>query len=145
MDRIDERDRKDKLARTVVKRWNVRFKPLDDETSDETDGPVMQDVAAQPEPAVQPEPEMSEEEKEKIRQAEEIIARLNAEAAEDEAAKQAEIAAAKAGYNASTGSFSGAYGQGEMNDLERERVGNIMAEKQQALFDTINSAGDEPV
>ena len=134
LDRIDERDRKEKLAKTVVKRWNVRYKPAEDESEPET-------LPGSPVP--EPEPEMSEEEKERLRAAEEIIARLNAEAAEDEAAKQAEIAAAKAGYNATTGAYSGGYGMDrDLNDSEREMVGNIMSERDQALMETIQSAED---
>ena len=67
----------------------------------------------------------------------------DAEAAEDEAAKQAEIAAARAGYNATTGAYSGGYGKNqEMNDSEREMVGNIMSERDNALMETIQSAED---
>ncbi|MCR4947506.1 MAG: hypothetical protein K5929_11245 [Lachnospiraceae bacterium] len=132
LDRIDERDRKKKLAKTVVKRWNVRYKSVDDE-------PELSPETA----SVNKEPEMSDEEKERLRAAEEIIARLKAEAAEDEAAKQAEIAAAKAGYNATTGAYSGGYGKNqEMNDSEREMVGNIMSERENALMETIQSAED---
>lgn len=131
-DRIDERDRKEKLAKTVVKRWNVQYKAVDEGNHDEA-------FPVQPTPPA--EPEMSEEEREKLRAAEEIIARLNAEAAEDEAAKQAEIAAAMAGYNATTGAYSGGYGQGAvMNDSEREMVDSIMAEKDNAIQETIHSA-----
>ena len=134
-DRIDERDRKEKLAKTVVKRWNVQYKAVEEE-SDEEQVPVQ---PVQPVPP--PEPEMSEEERENLRAAEEILARLNAEAAADEAAKQAEIDAAKAGYNATTGSYSGGYGQGqEMNESEREMVDQIMAEKENAIKETIHSA-----
>ena len=135
LDRIDERDRKEKLAKTVVKRWNVQYKPVDEDPDLDEMPPASSSAPA--------EPEMSEEEKEKMRAAEEIIARLNAEAAEDEAKKQAEIEAAKTGYNATTGAYSGGYGMNQdMDDSQREMVGNIMSEKEHELRETIHSAED---
>ena len=65
--------------------------------------------------------------------ANEIYQRLMAEAAADEAAKQAEIQAliqdmevSEDDYNASTGSYSGAYGKKPMSQSESDAVANIM-------------------
>lgn len=122
IDLIAKRDAKQKLQKTVIKRWNVVM------SSEESEEEKKEEADAAP---------MSEEEAEKSRMAQEIIDRLNAEAAEDEAIKQAEIEAARARseetYNVTTGSHSGTYGKGDVSENEREMIDSIMSEKGEAL------------
>lgn len=119
-DRIDERNEKERISRSIVKFWNVNYvtKPAEDE--------VLEDEAAK------------------------IIARLAKEAAEDEAAKQAEIDAAmeearrkEALYNATTGSFSGEYGMDAVDDeVTKGQIDKILQEKNEALRDLIEHSDD---
>ena len=75
----------------------------------------------------------------------EIIKRLETEKAEDESKKQAEIDQAYMeaeeatrrwmddNYNETTGSFSGMYGQGDVDDVTKDQVAMILNEKDAAI------------
>ena len=91
-------------------------------------------------------------EEERMREAQEIFERLEREKAEDEAKKQAEIDQAyieaelndlvremDATYNATTGSYSGTYGQGEVDTVTQDQFQMILNEKNAALQGIINS------
>ncbi len=84
-------------------------------------------------------------EEEKRKEAEEIIARLEQEKAEDDAQKQEQIAKAyreaEALYNSATCSYSGLYGMNEMDNVTQDRVQMILNEKNAALRKIINSEG----
>ena len=75
--------------------------------------------------------------------ASDIIARLNAEAAADAAKKQAEIDEARAhaemledpSYNAATGSYSGAYGTGPVDDDTMDAVSAILMQNNRSSVD----------
>ena len=123
-DLIAKRDRKDKMFRSVVKRWNVHF---------------------------QTEEEVEEEAREKRREAEEskareIYERLESEAAQDEQVKQQEIEAAKQNndmaYNATTGSYSGAYGQTPVESEEaKNQIDAILSEKKDVFGSAMSALG----
>lgn len=76
----------------------------------------------------------SEQDDEAIRIANEIYERLQREAEADAQKKEDEIAAAKkaqeddSAFNASTGSYSGLYGQTPMSDSEKDAFAAIMAQ-----------------
>ena len=79
--------------------------------------------------------------------AQEIIDRLNREAAEDEARKQQEIEqarlAAQANFNETTGSFSGSYGADGADEVHRAQIDAILAEKDDAMRDLIEHSGGQ--
>lgn len=133
IDLIAIRDAKLKLARCVVKWWNVNY--------------IMTDLDAQEEAI--PTEEVVEEEDPSIAAANEIFERLERERLADEAVKQAEIDAAFAAqnnpdaYNASTGSYSGSYGQGLLNDSEQDQVSHILSQRHDAITDLIKGLQDE--
>ena len=114
-DIIAELNRKAEIKRSVIKRWNVNY--IDAET-------------------------LKRQEEAK---AMEVFNRLESEKAEDEAKKQAEIDQAYLeaeestrrwmddNYNETTGSFSGMYGQGDVDDVTKDQVALILHEKDAAI------------
>lgn len=122
-DLIDKRNKKEKIARSIIKWWKVHYMS-------------KAEVAAQEEEKAR----IAEEEQrkqEEMDRANEIFARLEAEAAADEAKKQAEIELAKMGqlgedtYNAATKSYSGTYGQTQVEDeVTNEQIHQILEEKE---------------
>lgn len=114
-DLIAERDRREKIQKSIIKRWNVHYM-----TPDEL------------------------ERMEKQKEAEEIYARLEAEAAEDEAAKQAEVedAMLKASeYNKMTGSYSGSYGKKAVDSVTQKQIDQILGEKEAAIRSMFEEEG----
>jgi hypothetical protein len=86
-----------------------------------------------------------------LERAEEICGRLQAEAAADEAAKQAQIDAAlqevqAQDYNETTGSYSGAYGHNAdlVDEVTKGQIDQILMEKTNALRSIIASEGGDP-
>ena len=114
-DIIAELNRKAEIKKSVIKRWNVNY--IDAET-------------------------LKRQEEEK---AIEGYNRLESEKAEDEVKKQAEIEQAYLeaeestrkwmddNYNETTGSFSGMYGQGDVDDVTKDQVAMILNEKDAAI------------
>ncbi len=158
IDLIAIRDARVKMATTVIKSWNVNY------IIPEPDTPLIRDPEevradelarkaaefAASSPAPEPEEELSEEQKALIAQANEVFARLEAEKAADEAVKQAEIDAAfaaqgaaeavavtDADYNAATGSYSGAYGKGPVDDSTRDIAASILGERNDAFSEML--------
>lgn len=121
-DLIAEKNRKEEIKRSVIKRWNVNY--IDSE-------------------ALRRQEEAKRKEEEAI--AMEIFNRLESEKAADEAKKQAEIDQAYLdaeeatrkwmddNYNETTGSFSGMYGQGDVDDVTKDQVAMILNEKDVAI------------
>ena len=154
-DLIAERDKKEKMVKGVIKWWNVHY--TTPEELDETAGvtkvandnyeEVVEDYMDSDDSFAHLTESLTEEQ---AQAANDIIARLEREAAEDEAKKQAEIAAAMAaseatfenGYNETTGSFSGAYGSGGMMDEYADQIGSILGEKDDYLKKMIEEAGE---
>lgn len=125
-DLIAERNKKESIKSSVIKYWNVNY--------------------------FDPVAEQRLKDEENLRKAHVIIDRLDNEAAEDEAKKQAEIdhAYIEAGindllrevdkdYNATTGSYSGAYGQGKVDTVTQDQVAMILNEKNAVLREIIDS------
>jgi len=131
-DLIAEKNKKESIKSSVIKYWNVNY--VDPNYEDPNDAARL-------------------EEEERLRAAQEIFERLEREAAEDAAKKQAEIDQAyieaelndlvremdAKAYNATTGSYSGTYGQGEVDSVTQDQVAMILNEKNAALKDIINS------
>lgn len=115
-DSIDKRNEKEKIASSVIKRWNVHY-----QTKEE-----LQKLEEQ-------------KENDRMKEAQEILDRLQAEAAADEEKKRKEIedamrAAAQtptqADYNASTNAYSGAYGRQQVTDeATMDQINQILGEK----------------
>lgn len=120
-DLIAERDHKAKIMNSVIKFWQVNY--LDRETIMQLEEEKLKAAEAAAN-------------NETLKLALEVSARLEREAAEDEAIKQAEIAAALASveaeqnFNATTGSYSGSYGKNVCLDEEKlNQVDSILNEK----------------
>lgn len=119
-DLIDEKNRRDKIKSSIIKRWNVNY--IDPETL-----------------------RLQEEQKRKL-EAQEVLNRLEAEKAADEALKREEIerayqeAAEKSAqnYNAATNSYSGAYGKGNVDDVTQNQIEMILHEKDKKLRNIID-------
>lgn len=99
-DLIDERNKREKMKNSIVKFWNVNY--VDAETL-------------------------------KLQQAEEEAARAKAL---EEAEKAAELNRAyeeesyrREDYNATTGSYSGHYGQGAVDEVTKGQIDKILQEK----------------
>lgn len=130
-DLIAEKNKRESIKSSVIKYWNVNY--------------------------FDPNDKARLEEEEKMRAAQEVFERLEREAAEDAAKKQAEIDQAyieaelndlvremdAKAYNATTGSYSGTYGQGEVDTVTQDQVAMILNEKNAALKDIINSGSAE--
>ena len=118
-DLIDERNRREKMKNSIVKWWNVNWITVE-QKKDEFAG-------------------LSAEEKQVAR---EIIERLDAEAAADEAAKAKEVEDElkkqenrESAYNAATGSYSGDYGTKPVDDAaEMDQIAKILKEKEESFF-----------
>ena len=124
VDKIDERNAKERIARSIIKRSNIHFL-----SQSELDARTQKEAEEQ---------ERLEEEK----RANEIIERLNAEAAADEAKKQEEIALAlkerEAAYNPATKAHSGLYGKEEVYDAAtKEQINQILTEKEKDFDETL--------
>lgn len=153
-DLIAERDKKEKMNHSIVKWWNVHYMTAEElaeaqrkevvaDGTQETFDPTGADLSA-----VQVASASAENAREEVSDAaQEIIDRLNREAAEDEARKQQEIEEARrtaeANFNESTGAYSGAYGANGINEKHKEQIDAILAEKDEALRDLIQRTGEE--
>ena len=121
MDRIDERNFREKVKKSIIKNWNIHY--------------------------VSKEELNRKKQEEELRQAQEILDRLNREAAQDEAVKQNEIdellrqKELEKSYNRTTGAYSGEYGKQRLADaVAKEKVEKILAEKNEELFRTIEES-----
>lgn len=158
-DLIAERDKKEKMFKSVIKWWNVHYMTPEELEAEEKKQLIAaydpgeihfdEDVNSQgagQDDSVPEDNGMSLLTDEQAAAAAEIIARLNAEAAEDEAAKQMEIEAARASadanYNATTGSMSGAYGSEGIKEEFEDQIGSILGEKDDYLKKMIQEAGE---
>lgn len=125
-DLIAEKNKRESMKSSVVKYWNVNY--------------------------FDPNDKRRLEEEERARAAQEILDRLDREAAADEAKKREEIRQAyieaelnalvnevDKTYNASTGSYSGKYGRGEVDTVTQDQVEMILNEKNEALKHIIDT------
>lgn len=134
-DLIDKRNKKEKIARSIIKSWNVHYI-----TEEELQAKRDQEEQQQ----------RQEEEKrrqEEQQRASEVLNRLKEEAAADEAAKQAEIQALleqQALYNPTTKSHSGAYGRQKVEDEDAlAQINAILGEKEEAFEQQLQNIMDE--
>lgn len=129
-DLIAEKNKRESIKSSVIKYWNVNY--------------------------YDPNDQKRLEEEAKMREAQEIFDRLEREKAEDEAKKQAEIDRAyieaelndlvremDKTYNATTGSYSGTYGQGDVDTVTQDQVQMILNEKNAAIQDIIDAGNAE--
>lgn len=132
-DLIAERDEKNRLDSSVVKWWRVNY----------IDHIMMEQLKE--------EERRLKEEDEAMKLALEVTARLEAEAAEDEAIKQAEIARVlaetqaveEAEFNATTGTFSGRYGKNVTLDEEgMNQVESILNQKKSDIQKIVSEYND---
>lgn len=126
MDRIDERNFKEKLQNSIIKRWRVKFidPKLEPETALDTETSEAQEAGD-----------------DENRLAMEIYERLQKEAKEDEDAKLAEQLEAyeQQAWMERTGATS-LYGQNPIEDDEtREQVEQILSEKKNQVQDIIEN------
>lgn len=151
-DLIAERDKKQKMQQSVVKWWNVHYM-TPEELAEEQEKEVSS-AMSQPEDVSEPSDNgemIQEPEEENVAEvsdtAQDILDRLNREAAEDEARKQREIEevrlAAEANFNETTGAYSGGYGASGADGEHKEKIDAILAEKDDALRDLIERTGEE--
>lgn len=162
-DLIAERDKKAQMVNGVIKWWNVHYTTPEDIGEEEissTDvlNQSINNTTSNNDDFVSYDDDLSDAvddlmanlTEEQAMAANDIIARLEREAAEDEAKKQAEIAAAMAqneagfdsDFNATTGSYSGAYGAGGVMDEYADQIGSILGEKDDYLKKMIEEAGE---
>lgn len=126
-DIIDERNEKERISRSIIKYWNVNYIVPEPPKEELPDVELDDDIMA-------------------------IINRLDNEAQEDEAAKQAEIEQAKEEYrqndrklyNAATGAYSGVYGQNGIDDeVTKGQIDAILHERSDELRDLIAQGNGE--
>lgn len=141
-----ERIKREKIAQNIIKWWNVHpEEQVYTIGSLELEDPLYgchvydasQDFSALSSDESSNTPDELPEESEAIQRANEIYERLTREADEDEAKRLAEIEAAKrraaesidmdSAYNASTGAYSGLYGQTPLNDEQADHLAAIMS------------------
>lgn len=135
-DKIDLRNFRNELKNSVVKRSRVHFVTSEEEDENQT-------VEMNPVSEVHPALKESQEDKldlsgvsqEDLARADEILARLQREAEEDERAKKEEWERKWAEenpdysefFNEATNSYSGMYGQGEIDEESRKLAESIMS------------------
>lgn len=93
-DMIDKRNEKERMGRSVIKRWNVNYMPA---------------------------------------QARPVAAEKSQEAPVEETAAEH--------YNHSTGSYSGLYGQKEIDEVELEQIEAILHEKSDMIQHIVDKGG----
>ena len=169
IDTIDMRNFKNDLKKTVVKRSRVHFVTLEEEEAMKRAAEGIEEGADNtatgedvpnsniPEGVeiVDPTLDVSGIDPDVLAQADEIFRRLQREAEEDDLAKKREweekISAANdtanekdPNYNATTGSYSGTYGQGEISDEAKAQAEAILNMRKDELQSIIKeNSGDE--
>lgn len=143
-DLIEERDRKARMQHSIVKWWNVHYMTpeelTDKQNLDETQDASQTEKGAD-EAILQSSEQDDDISPDEYNSAQEILKRLEREAAEDEAVKRQEIEQARieaeANLNTQTGAYSGAYGAKGADGEYKEQIDAILAEKEEALRDLI--------
>lgn len=113
-DIIDKRNEEERYRKSIIKYWNVNYLPQ--EGDGKMDG-----------------------------EAEGILGSLKAEAESKDAKMRDEIEKLreetelkdKGMYNAATGSYSGAYGQGEVSEVTKGQIDQILREKKDIVKDLV--------
>lgn len=120
-DAIDKRNEREKIARSIVKRWNVIYV-----TKEEL------------ERRRQEEERMKQQEEER-RKADEILKRLQQEAEEDERKKAEELQAILAQKEIESHTSSDTYGTTPMDGVTQEKVEAILSDKERVLREIIQN------
>ena len=110
-DLIDERNKREKMKKSIVKFWNVNY--VDAET-----------LRKQQEEA---------EEAERLKALEEAERAAEMNRAYEEASNRRNY-----DYNPTTGSYSGEYGQGEVDEVTKGQIDKILQEKDEILRSLID-------
>ena len=123
-DLIAEKNRKEHIKSRIIKYWNVNY--------------------------IDPEEERRKAEEAQMDEAKEVLERFEQEKADDNVRMQKEIEQAyleaqmkEEAYNATTGSYSGMYGQGEVDHVTKDQVQMILNEKNAAIQNLINSGNKQ--
>lgn len=128
-DAIDKRNEREKIARSIVKRWNVIY--------------ITQEELEQR----RREEERLQQEEEERRKAEEILARLEQEAREDERKKAEELESLLRQQEINSHKSSDTYGTSPMDGITQEKVEAILNDKdsilQQLIQDTEKTAAKQ--
>lgn len=147
-DSIDIRNYHDELKSRIVKRSRVRYivdekdLPMDEETLEAQLNNQLAGETQGESTSAEAGVDVSGVEADVLAEADAIFKRLQAEAEADEKAKEAEwiekltadngnseVEIDESMYNATTGSYSGAYGKGEISDATKEQAANILGKK----------------
>lgn len=153
-DLIAERDKKLKMQKSIVKWWNVHYMTPEElaEEQEKEEAAASSQTAGDSAPSDHADGQMIQEpEKENVaddeEEAQEILDRLSREADANEARKREEIAQARleaeANFNEATGAYSGGYGSSGADGEHKEKIDAILAEKDDALRNLIQSTGEE--
>lgn len=118
-DSIDDRNEKEKISKSIIKYWNVNYKPA--AFYSETDGQAQEVLNRLKEEADADEAKLQEE--------------LSA------AMREAELRGRK--YNASTNSYSGTYGNESVSDVTKGQIDKILREKSDAIRHIVEQRGEE--
>lgn len=114
-DAIDKRDEREKIAKSIVKRWNVVYT-----SKEELEQKRLEE-------------ERQEKIKEERQKADEILKRLEAEAREDERRKNEEIEAILRQKQVEDHKSNDTYGTAPMDGVTQEKVEAILNDKERML------------
>lgn len=153
-DLIAERDKKQKMQKSIVKWWNVHYMTpeelAEEQKKEEASALSQAEHVSAPSDSSDDrttEPSAAKDAERETDEAQEILERLGRETEENEARKREEIAqvrlAAEANFNEATGAYSGGYGASGASEEHKEKIDAILAEKDDALRSLIESTEEE--
>lgn len=120
-DAIDKRNERERIARSIVKGWNVIYI-----TQEELERQRREE-------------ELMLQKEEERKKADEILKRLEAEAREDEAKKAAELQAAIAQVEVQGHKSNDTYGTTPMDGVTQEKVEAILSDKERMIQELIQN------
>lgn len=118
-DSIDDRNEKEKIRKSIIKYWNVNYKPA--ALSAEKDSQVDEILDRLKEEADADEAKLRQEIADAMREAEHL----------------------GQNYNASTKSYSGTYGGDAVSDVTKGQIDKILREKSDAIRNLVERKGEE--
>lgn len=125
-DAIDKRNEREKIAKSIVKSWNVIYT-----TKEELEQRRLEE-------------ERQEQIEEERRKSDEILKRLGQEAKEDEKKKADEIQAILMQQELESHKSSESYGTAPMDGVTQEKVEAILNDKERAIQELIQNTGVVP-
>lgn len=120
-DAIDKRNERERIAKSIVKRWNVIYV-----TKEELERKRQEE-------------ERMEQQEEERKKADEILKRLQQEAEEDERKKAEELQAILAQKEIESHTSSDTYGTTPMDGVTQEKVEAILSDKERMLQQIIQN------